>query len=161
MNAIDLLKQQHREVEKLFAQFEAAETEDKKEIFNQIADALAVHATIEEKQFYPAAKSHKTEDILLESLEEHLGVKRIIADCLDADATDETFEAKVKVLKEQVEHHVGEEENQLFPMVQRQLGSRKLDALGEAMEAEAADLLVEGAPRLAVPSETAEAHPLE
>src|SRR5436190_24115541 len=102
MSAIDMLESQHREVEKLFAAFEKASAAKKRDIFLQIADKLAVHATIEEKHFYPAAKNDETEDLLAESVEEHLSVKRLIADLLEDD-DDETLEAKVTVLKEQVE----------------------------------------------------------
>src|ERR1044071_6552561 len=115
MNAIKMLKQQHREVEKLFKQFEAATSAGpQREVFEEIADALAVHATIEERHFYPAVKEKQTEEILLESVEEHLEIKRVIADLLQMDAGDEAFEAKVKVLQEDIEHHVEEEETELF-----------------------------------------------
>ncbi len=84
MNAIDLLESQHREVAKLLSQIEKAKTADAKEkLFTQIADKLAVHASIEEHQFYPAVKAKRTNDILLESLEEHLGIKRVLADLMD------------------------------------------------------------------------------
>src|SRR3954466_5751849 len=123
MSAIDLLESQHREVEKLFSQIEKAKDGAKKtELFEEIADKLAIHAAIEEHHFYPAVKEKRTEDILLESLEEHLGIKRVLADLLDIDASDESFDAKIKVLKEQVEHHVEEEENDLFPKVKKVLG---------------------------------------
>ena len=82
MSAIDMLEAQHREVEDLFAAFEEASAGKKHAIFLQIADKLAVHATIEEKHFYPAAKSKDTKDLLLEAAEEHLSVKRIIAELL-------------------------------------------------------------------------------
>ena len=91
----------------------------------EIADALAVHATIEERHFYPAVKEKRTEEILFESVEEHLEIKRAIADLLALEAIDETFEAKVKVLQEDVEHHVEEEENQLFPKVERMFWTTK------------------------------------
>ena len=120
MNAIDLLKSQHREVEKLFAELEKAkDSRQKQKLFGELADSLAGHATIEEHQFYPAVRAKRTEDILLESLEEHLGIKRVLADLLKIDANDKTFDAKLKVLKEQVEHHVGEEEKELFPKVKK------------------------------------------
>jgi hypothetical protein len=108
MDAIEMLKGQHREVESLFAKFEQLgdnAAKSKQSIVDKIADALAMHATIEEKHFYPAVKAKRTEDILLEALEEHLGIKRVIADLLKIQTSDETFDAKVKVLKEQVEHH--------------------------------------------------------
>jgi len=155
MNAIDLLKSQHREVSKLFSKIEKTkEASDKAELFNEIADKLAVHAAIEEHHFYPAVKAKRTEDILLESLEEHLGIKRVIADLMEVDAEDETFDAKVKVLKEQVEHHVEEEESDLFPKVKRLFDKDQLEAMGQEMSAEQAELEAEGEPRRSVPSET-------
>jgi hemerythrin superfamily protein len=161
MNAIEMLKQQHREVEALFAQFKKAKSSGpQRKIFEQIADALAVHATIEEKHFYPAVKKQATEDLLLESLEEHLEIKRVIADLLVLDAKDPTFEAKVTVLEEDVQHHVGEEEKDLFPKVQKLFDEETLEAIAEAMEETRDELLEEGNPREAIPSETETASPL-
>jgi hemerythrin superfamily protein len=157
MDAINLLKSQHRKVERLFSKIEAAKgAHDKEKLFGELADSLAGHATIEEHQFYPAVRAKRTEDILLESLEEHLGIKRVLADLLKIDAKDETFEAKLTVLKEQVEHHVGEEEKDLFPKVRKLLDKDELEALGEKMQAEF-DELEAGHPREAVPSETKQA----
>jgi hemerythrin superfamily protein len=153
MSAIDMLEAQHREVEKLFAAFEKASPDKKYDIFLQIADKLAVHATIEEKHFYPACKSDETEDVLAESVEEHLSVKRLIADLLD-EADEETLEAKVKVLQEQVQHHVEEEEGELFPQAKELLDATTLDALEQEMTATQEELLEEGHPRDHIPSET-------
>jgi hemerythrin superfamily protein len=161
MNAIDLLKSQHREVEKLFSQAEKSKDASKKEqLFIKIADSLAVHATIEEHQFYPTVKAKRTEDILLEALEEHLGIKRVLTDLLDTEVEDETFDAKLKVLKEQVEHHVGEEESDLFPKVAKLFDKDELEALGQSMREEQAQLEEKGNPRKAVPAETEKAAPL-
>ena len=89
MNAIDLLESQHREVAKLFPRIEKAASPAAKEaLFAEIADKLAVHAAIEEHHFYPAVKAKRTEDILLEALEEHLGIKRVLADLLETEASD-------------------------------------------------------------------------
>ena len=160
MNAIDLLKSQHRTVEKLFSKIAGAKGASKKqELFNQLADSLAGHAAIEEHQFYPAVKAKRTEDILLESLQEHLGVKRVIADLLKAAPDDETFDAQIKVLKEQVEHHVEEEENDLFPKVMKLFDKEYLEALGQEMSAEFETLQL-SEPRKSVPSETKQAAPL-
>lgn len=154
MNAIDLLKSQHREVEQLFSKLEKAKgAKSKRAAFEAVADALAAHATIEEHQFYPAVKAKRTEDILLESLEEHLGIKRVLADLLQISADDETFDAKAKVLKEQVEHHVEEEEEDLFPKVKKLLAKEELEELGANLEAEFATLEASH-PRDKVPSET-------
>jgi hemerythrin superfamily protein len=155
MNAIKLLKQQHREVEVLFKQLEKAKSaRPRLKAFEQIADKLAVHATIEEKLFYPSVKRRQTEEILLEAVEEHLGVKRVIADLLDLEADDPTFEAKIKVLKDLVEHHVEEEEETLFPKVAKLLDDDELEAIGDEMADAMMRLLKRGNPREAVPSET-------
>jgi hemerythrin superfamily protein len=155
MNAIELLKSQHREVEELFSKAEKARDEAvKQRTFETIADKLAVHAAIEEHHFYPAVKAKRTEDILLESLEEHLGIKRVLADLLEIDAGDETFDAKLKVLKEQVSHHVEEEESDLFPKVAKLLDKETLDALAQEMTAEQTELESEGDPRKNVPAQT-------
>ena len=159
MNAIDLLEAQHREVDALFAKAEAASGAGKRALFEQIADALAIHATIEEKVFYPAVKARRTEDVLLESLEEHLGIKRVLADLLDLQPSDETFDSKMKVLKEQVEHHVEEERTELFPKVGKLLDGEQLEAVGQEMLALASTL--QGTrPRNAVRRQTDEAAPL-
>jgi hemerythrin superfamily protein len=155
MNAIDMLESQHREVEKLFSQIEkASRASSKEELFTQIADKLAIHAAIEEHQFYPSVKAKRTEDILLESLEEHLAIKRVLADLLAIDAEDESFDAKIKVLKETVEHHVEEEETDLFPKVRKLLSAEELEAIGQEMQAEQVELEEAGDPRNMVPSET-------
>ena len=141
MNAVKMLKQQHREVEKLFKQLEAAKSAGpRRKIFNEIADALAVHATIEERHFYPGVKKQQTEEILLESVEEHLEIKRVIADLLEMDSDDDVFEAKVKVLQEDVEHHVEEEEGPGGIFAQARAGKLDLDGLGEQLAARKKEL---------------------
>jgi hemerythrin superfamily protein len=160
-NAIDMLEGQHREVEDLFAKLEKADRgERKQKLFTLIADKLAVHASIEEEAFYPAVKAKRTEDILLESLEEHLGIKRVLSDLIDLDASDETFDAKAKVLQEQVEHHVEEEEDDLFPKVRKIFDEETLVAIAQQMAMLQEELLAKGNPRLAVPTQTDEAAPL-
>jgi hemerythrin superfamily protein len=161
MSAIEKLKSDHRAVKQLFEDFEKARTAAKKrDIFEEIADKLAVHATIEERHFYPAAKAKNTEDMLLEAAEEHLSVKRLISDLLELAPNDDTFDAKVKVLQEQVEHHVKEEEGDLFPAVKKLLDKEALDALEQEMMATEEELMEEGDPREAVPGETERAAPI-
>jgi hemerythrin superfamily protein len=161
MSAIDLLEGQHREVDALFAALEDATSKEQKAgLFDQLADKLAIHAAIEEHHFYPTVRARRTEDILLESLEEHLSIKRVLADLLDTQADDETFDAKIKVLKEQIEHHVGEEEGELFPKVRKLLDATELDALEQEMVAEQEQLLDEGEPRAAISQQTEEPAPL-
>src|SRR5687768_10673858 len=101
MNALELLEQQHREVEDLFEKCEKAEESEKQTIFAKLADNLAAHSTIEEKIFYPAVYVGDLKELLAEAVEEHLSAKRVIADLLEEEP-GETFEAKVKVLKEQI-----------------------------------------------------------
>ena len=161
MNAIDLLEQQHREVKTLFKKYgNAVAADEKRRLFEQIADDLAIHTAIEEKHFYPATKSARTIDLLQEAVEEHLQAKRIIADLLEMDADDAQFDAKMEVLREEIDHHVEEEESELFPKVQRLLGDDELEDLGMVMEDLAQELKEDGSPRETVPFETGEAAPL-
>jgi hemerythrin superfamily protein len=161
VNAIDLLKQQHKEVKELFQKIEKADPDEKERLFDRLADALAVHAAIEEQHFYPATKDARTEDLLREAVEEHLSVKRIIADLLEMEPDDAHFDAKITVLKEQVEHHVEEEENELFPKVRKSHSKDELEDLGVLMEQTAEELKSLGAPRMDVPKETGAAAPLD
>jgi hemerythrin superfamily protein len=157
VNAIDLLEQQHREVEELFEEFEGAgdgAKKTKERLCREISDALAMHAEIEEKLFYPESKQKNTEEILRESVEEHLAMKRIIADLIESGPSDEQFEAKMKVLQEQVEHHVEEEEKELFPKVKKDLSKEELEDLGERMETLAEEIEAEGEPSKIIPGQT-------
>jgi hemerythrin superfamily protein len=162
MNALDLLKQQHEEVTKLFKQFKKLEegsTAERRELFVMIADRLSAHATIEEQYFYPSIKAENTEELLREAVEEHLAVKRILADLLEMDPADENFNAKMTVIMENVEHHVEEEETELFKLVKKVLSEDQLLALGVQMMAEYEELL-ESEPRNVVPMETDTAAPV-
>jgi len=150
------LKEQHRQVEKLFKQIKKSQGQEKRAAFIEVADALAIHATIEERHFYPAVKERRTEDILLEALEEHLAMKRTLADLLRTDIGDDTFDAKMKVLEEEVTHHVGEEEKDLFPKVKKLFDSDQLEAIAQEMTATAAEL-ADSEPRNEVPSQIDEA----
>ena len=164
MDAIKLLKKQHDEVEALFKKFDhAEEISEKQEIFETIADNLAAHATIEEKIFYPVAYrdgDEELDDMLREAVEEHLGCKRIIADLLEMSASDGNFDAKMKVLQEQIDHHIEEEEHELFPKAKKEIAVDELEAMGVEME-ELFDALLPTEPRLEVPNETETAAPLE
>ena len=158
IDALELLTMQHDEVEDLIDQIENSDDPSEKgELFVKLADSIAAHSQIEEKLFYPSVKDDKTEDQLLEAVEEHLAVKRVLADMLEIGPDDEHFDAKLKVLKEQIRHHArDEEEDKLFPIVRRMLSADELAALGNELMAMFESLL-ERAPRRQVPSETAEA----
>lgn len=162
MDAITLLKGQHREVEALFEKYDAARSlVTKQTIFDQIADNLAAHSAIEEKLMYPAVYIGALKDDLKEAVEEHLAIKRLIADLMAMSPVESNFDAKIKVLSEQVEHHVGEEEGPdgIFASIRKLMPKREIDALGDAME-QMFDALMEGEPRSAVPGETDQAAPL-
>ncbi|MCK6590523.1 MAG: hemerythrin domain-containing protein [Polyangiaceae bacterium] len=156
MNAVDLLVTDHRRMESLLKALVEAGGDEKAKRFTEVADTLATHVAIEEKIFYPAVKASRTEDILLESLEEHLSIKRVLADLIALSPSDDTFDPKLHVLKEQVEHHHKEEEGDLFPKVRKLLSHERLSELGEAMEAEQKKLQA-GKPRCAVLGQTGEA----
>ena len=161
MDAIDYLRRQHHEMERAMAQvLEAGNADGMRSRFADVADQLTMHIESEEQVFYPAVKAQRTEDILLESLEEHLGIKRVLSDLIDLDADDETFDAKAKVLQEQVEHHVEEEEGDLFPKVKKIFDEETLVAIAQQMAELQEELLAKGNPRLAVPGQTDEAAPL-
>jgi len=138
MDAITLLKNDHKTVERLFKQFEKAgdrASVEKRRIVDRIIEELSVHASIEEQYFYPATRATvpKTETIVLESLEEHHVVKWLLSELVDLDPTNERFDAKVTVLIESVRHHVEEEEGEYFPMVRAQLGRSALTDMGNTM----------------------------
>jgi len=160
VEATKLLKQQHDEVKELFKQYEAAEEDsEKQELFDQIADDFAAHGAIEEKIFYPAVYVGKLKEKLQEAVEEHLAAKRIAADLLDMEPSDEQFDAKMKVLHELIEHHVEEEEGELFPLVRQSFAREELEAMGEQME-RMFEQLMQDEPREQLPSETDQAPPL-
>ena len=146
MNATELLKQDHRAVAELFSAHDAAGEKafvEKREIADRILSALDVHTQIEEEIFYPAARdgaTGETEALLSEAYEEHQVAKRLMAELRSSSPTDEHWDAKMKVLKETIEHHVGEEENELFPKVRETLGAAYLQEVGERMEARKREL---------------------
>ena len=165
MNALKLLESQHHEVDELFGELEATGDDARKaqeRLCGEIADALAVHSEIEEKLFYPEAKdaAPDVEELLREAVEEHLSVKRLVADILEKGVDDESFHARMKVLAQQVRHHVAEEEHELFPEVERALDEEALDALGDRMQEMADDLEAEGEPSARLAGETDEPAPL-
>lgn len=140
-DAIALLKDDHRAVEKLFKDFESARGEGRKQkLAQRICLDLTVHTMIEEEIFYPACQGKIDEDLLKEAYVEHDAAKVLIAEIEAGDGqSDDFFEAKVQVLGEQVDHHVQDEEKELFPKVRK--ADIDLQAVGEAMAARKGDLL--------------------
>jgi hemerythrin-like domain-containing protein len=155
MNAIQLLKQQHREVERLFKELEACEDDERDEIrrlFVELADDLASHAEIEEQFFYPAVKTKQTRDMVQHSVEEHFEVKQLLARMLDLEPGANEFMQICAQLKEAVTDHVQEEENELMPTIRRLFTKEELDALGEEMQTRY-DELISGEPRFQIREE--------
>jgi hypothetical protein len=144
-DAIALLKEDHRKVEELFEQFEKAKGEGRKEkLALEICKELTIHTIIEEEIFYPSIEGKVDEDLLKESFVEHDAAKVLIAEIEAGGPSDEYYDAKVKVLKEEIEHHVEEEEKPkegLFAQTReadvdlKELGER-LAARKEALQAE-------------------------
>ena len=161
MDAIKLLIEQHRKLEGLMKTALQAQQPNARQIaLANVGDDLIKHLTSEEEVFYPAVKAKNTEDILLESLEEHLSLKRLLADLLELDPAAETWEAKFKVLREQTEHHHKEEEENLFPKVNKAMDARELDVLAQQLLASQQSLQAEGNPRTTVSGQTDQAAPL-
>lgn len=136
-NAITILTSQHREVDTLFSEIEGAgdKAYKKKEgTLGILIDKLLLHTDLEETLFYPAAKAVDAK-LVLESFEEHAAMKMLLKKLLGADAKDESFDAKVTVLKELVHHHVREEETDLFPKCKDKMSDDLLEEIGDKMQA--------------------------
>jgi hemerythrin superfamily protein len=135
------LKTDHAAVKVLFGQegqLKKQDGEKKAGLFAQIKAALEVHATIEEEIFYPAVKKARSEhlkDEVREGYEEHKQIKSLLAQISSITPADETYDMKIKVLKEDVEHHVKDEEGEMFPDARRFLGESRLAELGAHLEA--------------------------
>jgi hemerythrin superfamily protein len=142
-DAIALLKEDHRAVEKLFSDYETAKGDGRKQtLARRICLELTVHTTIEEEIFYPACDGKIDEQLLKEAYVEHDAAKVLIAEIEGGEGKgDDFFDAKVQVLGEEITHHVREEEKELFPQVRR--ADIDLDALGERLALRKAELMRE------------------
>lgn len=136
MKATDLLKKQHRQVKGLFKQLEKTEdSRGRRQLMEQITQALKMHTQLEEEVFYPAVAelgTQKARTMTMEAFEEHHVVDLVLAELPKVDPEDERFEAKMTVLKELIEHHVEEEESEMFELAQK-IGPDGLKELGERM----------------------------
>lgn len=138
MNAVEMLKEDHRVVEDLFTQVENTPPSKHAALFVKIKGELDTHAHIEETVFYPAVKKAGKKDlvdIILEGIEEHMQIKMFLKGIAALTPKAERFEPKLKVLMEDTRHHVKEEEREMFPMVEDQMSAETLEKLGEKMEA--------------------------
>ena len=145
MDAIQLLKDDHEKMKKLLSEAEqtteqAAKTRE--ELFTTIKEELTVHETIEEEIFYPALKDHpKTKEIALEAYEEHHVVDLVMAEIEGVAFDDEKWAAKFKVMKENIEHHIEEEEKEMFKQARDAFEKQELEDLGARMTARKEQLL--------------------
>jgi hypothetical protein len=139
MDAITLLKTDHDKVKKLLTELESTTergVKTRSELFSTIKAELTVHEIIEEEIFYPELKAHpKAQDIVLEAFEEHHVVDLLMSELESLDVSDETWGAKALVMKENIEHHIEEEEGEMFTQARRVFDKEELESLGERMAA--------------------------
>ena len=139
MNALELLKADHKKVSALFEKVKANEDGDHSEVFQQIKAELEVHAHIEEAIFYPRMKAEGDEElqkIVDEGIEEHRQMKMFLNQISGLSDGSEKMNPKLMVLIEDTEHHVMEEEGEMFPLIQKQFDTEYLEELGAELEAE-------------------------
>ena len=138
MDAFEMLEEDHQKVKKLLS--EADDTTERgvktrEELFARIKQELLVHETLEEELLYPTLKEHDaTKEVSLEGYEEHHFANEVIAELEETPVDDEKWAAKFAVLKENIEHHIEEEEEEMFPKARKVLGSDRIDALGDRMQ---------------------------
>jgi hemerythrin superfamily protein len=141
--AVELLEEDHREVEGYFDEYQELEDDEaKSELAVKICLALKVHTQIEEEIFYPQArKATKDDDLLDEAAVEHAGAKHLISEIEEMEVGDDLYDAKIKVLGEQIKQHVKEEEDELFP--EAKSAKMDLEGLGEKLASRKAELMAE------------------
>ena len=145
MDAMSLLKDDHQKVKKLLAELESTTergVKTREELFTKVKQDLVVHEAIEEEIFYPALKEHpKTKEIALEGYEEHHVVDTVMAEIEGVAYDDEKWGAKFAVMKENLEHHIEEEEGEMFKQAKQVFDQDELTQLGESMKARKEDLM--------------------
>jgi hemerythrin HHE cation binding domain-containing protein len=139
MNALTLLEDDHKKMRRLLDELESTTergVRTREELYSTIKGELTIHELIEEEIFYPALKDHpKAKDIVLEGYEEHHVVDLVMAELEGLDVDDESWGAKAKVMKENVEHHMEEEEGEMFKQARSVFDRAELEELGERMAA--------------------------
>ena len=145
MNAITLLEEDHAKMRKLLDELESTTERGVKtrtDLFATIKGELTVHEIIEEEIFYPALKEHpKTKEIALEGYEEHHVVDTVMAEIEGVAYDDEKWGAKFSVMKENLEHHIEDEEGEMFKQARQVFDQDELTQLGESMKARREDLI--------------------
>jgi len=138
MDAVTMLKDDHDKVKKILSDLDSTTergVKTREELFAKVQQELEVHETIEEEIFYPALKEHpKMKDLVLEAYEEHHVVDTVMAELDRLPVDDETWGAKAKVMQENVEHHMGEEEGEMFQKARQVFDKDELELLGTRME---------------------------
>jgi hemerythrin superfamily protein len=136
MNALELLKHDHQKVKELFQEAShASDTSKRKDLFDKIDTELEIHAHIEETVFYPAIEDHEElKDMVAEALEEHEEAKTLLEELEELGADSHEFGSKLQQLIEAVEHHVEEEEGQMFPKIREVFEEDELEQLGQDLE---------------------------
>src|SRR6185295_3661020 len=139
MDALTLLKDDHQKMRKLLSELESTTergVKTREDLYARIKSELTVHEIIEEEIFYPELKAHpKAKDIVLEAYEEHHVVDTLMGELEALDVSDETWGAKALVMKENIEHHIEEEEGEMFTKARQVFDAAELDDLGNRMEA--------------------------
>ncbi|HET9530417.1 MAG TPA: hemerythrin domain-containing protein [Blastocatellia bacterium] len=137
MNVLEFLKQDHKEAMNMMNQIETANAggqKSKMELFNQLKSALTLHTKMEEQIFYPELENHQeTRDLVREAYSEHQEVDDLLSEISGLSPTSGDFADKIAELRDAVEHHVGEEENQMFPKVKQIIGQEQLNNMGRRM----------------------------
>jgi hemerythrin superfamily protein len=134
MDALEILKRDHQKVRELFHEATRGEQNKRKDIFDKIDTELEIHAHIEETVFYPALEQHEElKDMVAEALEEHQEVKTLLEEIEELGSENHDFGAKLQELMETVEHHVSEEEGEMFPKVFEVFDEKELDELGDQL----------------------------
>jgi hemerythrin superfamily protein len=145
MDAMSLLKEDHEKVKKILGELESTTergVKTREELFTKVKEELVVHEAIEEEIFYPALKQHsKTKEIALEGYEEHHVVDTVMAEIEGVAYDDEKWGAKFKVMKENLEHHIEEEEGEMFKQARQVFDEDELAQLGESMLARKQELI--------------------
>lgn len=136
MDALELLKQDHQHVKELFQQADGTQdSNERKQLSNQIETALEIHAHIEETVFYPALEEREElKDMVAEAREEHQEVKALLEEIEDLQSDGDELDSKLQELQETVEHHVEEEEGEMFPKVRELFQQGELERLGSQLE---------------------------
>jgi len=152
-DAAHVLKRQHDETRVLFRKLASAQGDARRSTFLELADALAAHATVEERLLYPEMARHdETADLARDAVEEHLVMKRLLADMLESNLPAEVFDAKCRVVEDEVSRHVEEEEAILLPLARKLLGRERMSELGREIERTFTELM-RHEPRSSLPRE--------